>query len=108
MSLLKITSIISLLPAILMTTPTPVLAQDAPAATAASQVQPLRKWEYLRVTEQYEKNKYVIIIEGRRYDWAQLNEALNYLGNQGWELVNESGDSGTLRTWVFKREIQQN
>jgi len=62
------------------------------------------KWEYKTIN--YEKRSFF----SGKIDRAELNEKLNDIGREGWELVSISGSSG----WgaaagilaVFKRPLQ--
>jgi hypothetical protein len=120
---------------LIVTTPVSISAKEpppifAPAAEQAkadivSQSPPapmVKKWEYLRVTETYsDKNKsdggrYYLNFDGKLWHYGV---GLDYLGNLGWELVQEVVIPGKVDTqlegytysstptshYIFKREL---
>lgn len=89
--------------ALVLSAATPAaFAQEATGSATAPAPKGVKKWEYLYMNEFSKGNKTYLKIDGQLVHW---DEAMNFLGSKGWELVSvNKWDSGYSFYW-FKREV---
>ena len=75
----------------------------------------MQKWEYLRLTVNYRNESEVhyalsngteVLKKDGKHSWKDVQDYLENVGLQGWELVNVYQDSQLCEIYHFKRSIE--
>ena len=76
----------------------------------------MQKWDYLRLTVNYRNENEVfyavsngmeILKKDGKNSWKDVQNYLENMGSQGWELVNVYQDSQLCEIYHFKRPVEQ-
>jgi len=89
------------------------MSRRRPGNDRAIQIKAMRKWEYMWIYVDDSKGKLVYVANGKRLKAQTYPEALNEVGEEGWELVAVVPPSliaAPTRTYAqlcLKRPIQE-